>query len=488
MGGQPSLSNRLEVTFDLPNTKFIAFLILACSAVPVRAQTCPPTCTLRFQTTLGGIDVVLTPTTTPLTVANFMNYVSSGAYSSTIIHRSLPVSAAVPPYIIQGGGYSLGPGNLPTLIPQNAPVTNEYNVANCPGGTCNVAGTIAMAQYGGNIDSATNQWYFNVADNSSTLDSQSFVVFGNVANASSLAVMTNINSLPTFFDDFGQDADFMNLPLQNYSCPNTSSCPLVKPDNYIFVNSISPISPVDSAGGVADAATAANNNKIGISPGEIITLYGTNLGPTPVATLTLNSTGTLVTTSLDGTQVTFNGFPGPMIFTLDGQIAVVVPYEIAGQPTVSVVVSYLGLQTPPIQFNVVPATPGLFTLNQAGTGDAAIIRYRDGSVISTSNPASVGDLLELYGEGYGVATPNTSLADGTVVSTVLPVPAAATTVLIDGKTVNAENIQYAGGAGGDVNGVLQINLTVPQLAPGSHQLQIQVGNAVSPAGVNLQTH
>jgi len=342
-------------------------------------------------------------------------------------------------------------------------------------------------QYGGNIDSATNEWYFNVQDNSSTLDSQSFVVFGNVANASSLAVMTNINSLPTFMDDFGQDADFANLPLQNYSCPNPT-CPLVKPANYIFVSAITPISPVDSAAGVEDAATAAANNKTGISPGEIITMYGTNLGPTQAATLTLNSTGTLVNTSLDGTQVTFNGVPGPMIFTLDGQIAVVVPYEIAGQSTVSVVVSYLGLQTAPVQFNVVPATPGMFTLNQSGQGDAAIIRYSDGSVISKSNPESVGDLLELYGEGYGVATPNTSLADGTVVSTVLPVPAAATTVLIDGKPVNAGNIQYAGAAGGDVNGVLQVNLTVPQLAPGSHQLQIQVGNAVSPAGVNLQTH
>jgi uncharacterized protein (TIGR03437 family) len=358
-----------------------------------------------------------------------------------------------------------------------------------------VAGTIAMAQYGGNIDSATNQWFFNVQDNSSTLDSQSFVVFGNTANASSLTVATNINSLPTFIDDFGQDADFMNLPLQNYSCPNPT-CPLVKPANYIFVNSVTPISPIDSAAGVADAATAANNDKTGISPGEIITLYGTNfgtaspsyLGPTQATGLTLDPTGTFVTTSLETTQVLFNGVAGPMIFTSDQQIAVVVPYEIAGQSKVSVVVSYLGLQTTPIQFNVVPATPGLFTLSQTGQGDAAIVRYSDGSVISTSNPASVGDLLELYGEGYGVATPNTSLADGTVVSTVLPVPAAATTVLIDGKPVNAENIQYAGGAGGDVNGVLQINFTVPQLAPGSHQLQIQVGNAVSPAGVNLQTH
>jgi uncharacterized protein (TIGR03437 family) len=415
-----------------------------------------------------------------MTVANFMTYVSAGAYSNTIVHRSLPVSVGDPPYIIQGGGYVLE-GIVPVLYgPLFPPVTSEFNSASCP---CNIAGTIAMALGPNGPGSAQNQWYFNVADNSSTLDSQSFVVFGNVANASSLAVATNINALPTFPEDFGQDANLANLPLQNYSCPNVT-CDLPKASNFIFVNSIAPISPVDSAAGVQDSATAANINKTGISPGEIITLYGTNLGPTPVVTLTLDPTGTFVTTSLDGTQVTFNGFPGPMYFTSDGQIAVVVPYEIAGQSTATVVVSYLGLEAGPIQFNVVPATPGLYTLNESGQGDAAIRRYSDSSVISASNPASVGDTLELYGEGYGVASPSTSLADGTVVETVLPVPAATTTLLIDGQPVNT---LYAGGAGGDVNGVLQINFVVPQLAPGSHQLQIQVGSAVSPAGVTLHT-
>jgi len=458
-----------------------AFIVLAASGAALNAQT------LRLQTTLGGIDIVLTPTTTPVTVANFMTYVNGGGYNNTIIHRSLTVAAAVPPYIIQGGGYVLGAGNLPVLTTQNAPITNEFNTANCPGGTCNVAGTIAMAQYGGNIDSATNEWYFNTQDNSSTLDSQDFVVFGNVANDAGLAVMNAINALNTYSVNFGQDANFSNLPLlNNYSCPN-STCPLIHPDNYVFVTAVTPISPATSAAGFEDSATAASISGTGISPGQIITLYGTNLGPTQVTTLTLNSTGTVVTSSLETTQVSFNGVPGPMIFTSDGQIAVIAPYEIAGQSTVSVVVSYLGFQTSPIQFKVVPVNPGLFTLNDSGKGDAAIIRYSDSSVISASNPASVGDLLEIYGEGYGVATSNTSLADGTVVGTVLPIPAAATTVLIDGKAVNAQNIQYAGGAGGDVNGVLQINLVVPQLAPGPHQLQIQAGSAVSPTGVNLQT-
>jgi uncharacterized protein (TIGR03437 family) len=46
---------------------------------------------------------------------------------------------------------------------------------------------------------------------------------------------------------------------------------------------------------------------------------------------------------------------------------------------------------------------------------------------------------------------------------------------------------YAGGAGGEVNGILQVNFVVPQLTPGSHQIQIQVGSAISPSGVTLQT-
>jgi uncharacterized protein (TIGR03437 family) len=445
--------------------RFLAFtLALTGLSAALNAQT------VRFQTTLGGIDVVLTPSVTPLTVANFMAYVNSGAYTNTIFHRSLNSTNSTTNvfYLIQGGGYALGGGNLPVLIPQSAPVTNEFKASN-------TRGTLAMAQYAGDINSATDQWYFNTSDNSGALDTQSFTVFGSVANSASLAVMDAINALPTYQYNAGQEANFTNLPLQNYVSG------LIRQANYIFINSIAPISP--SYTGLANAATALPNSTTGISPGEILTLYGKNMGPTQVTTLTLDPTGTFVTTSLEGTQVLFNGVPGAMIFTADGQIAVVAPYEIAGLSTVSVVVSYLGVQTNPLSFNVVPANPGLFTLSQTGKGDAAIVRLGDSSVIGASNPASPGDTLELYGQGYGVASPG--LPDGTVVEGTLPQPAAATTLLIDSKPVSTI---YAGGAGGEINGILQVNFVVPQLAPGSHQIQVQVGSVVSPAGVNLQTH
>ena len=137
------------------------------------------------------------------------------------------------------------------------------------------------------------------------------------------------------------------------------------------------------------------------------------------------------------------------------------------------------LQTSPVQFNVVPATPALFTLSQNGKGDAAIV-HPDGTVVSTTNPASLGDILELYGEGYGVAAPN--LTDGAIVTGSLSFTGIA--LLIDSQPVAT---QYTGAAGSEVNGMLQINFKVPQLAPGSHQIQIQVGGVTSPTGVNLQT-
>ena len=461
------------------------FLTLTLSAQNVRfnvAAGCSP-----VAQSLGGIDVTLTPSKTPLTVANFMTYVNSGAYTCTLIHRSTNMVNNVqnPPYVIQGGGYILGPGNVPQLYtPINPPVTNEFSASN-------TAGTLAMGQSIAGIDSATNQWYFNTQDNSAGLDPGKYTVFGTVANDSSFAVMTNVNALPTFIYNAGNSANFADLPLYNYSCPS-GTCGLIKPANYIFVTSIATIgAPAVSAAGVADAATALNNNKTGISPGEIITFYGANfgsanasyMGPVNVQGIELNSAGNVIT-NLESTQVTFNGVPGAMVFSSDQQIAVVAPYEIAGQSTVNVVVSYLGGSSGTMTFNVAPTTPGLFTLTQAGQGDAAIVRLSDASVISKSNPASVGDTLELYGEGYGAATANTALPDGAVVNTTLPVPAAKVTLLIDGTAVPTI---YAGGAGGDVNGVMQINFKVPQLTPGTHQLQIQVGSTTSPAGVTLQT-
>lgn len=126
---------------------------------------------VEIKTSLSAetIQVNLFDKTTPKTVENFLDYVLPGYYDDSVIHR------AVPDFIVQGGGYEFtGVWPLASLTPK-ASVINEPVYSN-------VKGTIAMAKKGTDIHSATNQWFFNLKDNSDNLDRQNggFTVFGQV--------------------------------------------------------------------------------------------------------------------------------------------------------------------------------------------------------------------------------------------------------------------------------------------------------------------
>ena len=127
---------------------------------------------VRMETSMGNIDVELYDQSAPLTVQNFLNYVRGGDYVQTLIHRS------VPGFVIQGGGYAISESGVASVL-EDSPVRNEFSPERS-----NVRGTIAMAKVGGDPDSATSQWFFNLADNSANLDNQNggFTVFGEVVN------------------------------------------------------------------------------------------------------------------------------------------------------------------------------------------------------------------------------------------------------------------------------------------------------------------
>ena len=183
------------------------------TAAQLGAATAP---VVRFHTSLGDIDVQLDSTNAPKTVTNFLGYVNRGDYSNSIFHRS------VPGFIIQGGGYYVAGGQV-QLIPAQAAVVNEYH-------TSNVRGTIAMAKLGNDPNSATDEWFFNLANNSSNLDNQNggFTVFGTVANSQSLAVMDAIAALQVV----NAGSPFDNLPVINYTSGT------VTVNNLVYVNSI----------------------------------------------------------------------------------------------------------------------------------------------------------------------------------------------------------------------------------------------------------
>lgn len=148
----------------------------------------PNNTVVRIDTTFGNIDIELFDTVAPGTVNNFLNYVRDGDYDQSFFHR------LATNFVLQGGGFRYDglPGQTPTLtaVPADAPITNEFQRSN-------VARTIAMAKLGGNPNSATNQWFFNLIDNSGNLDSQNggFTVFGRVVDDASWAVVQTISGL-----------------------------------------------------------------------------------------------------------------------------------------------------------------------------------------------------------------------------------------------------------------------------------------------------
>lgn len=125
---------------------------------------------VKLHTNFGEITLDLDAEKSPVTVANFLEYVNSGFYDNTIFHR------VIDGFMIQGGGFEPGMNQKPT----NAPIKNEAG-----NGLANKAYTIAMARTP-SPDSATAQFFINVADNdflnftAPTTQGWGYCVFGKV--------------------------------------------------------------------------------------------------------------------------------------------------------------------------------------------------------------------------------------------------------------------------------------------------------------------
>lgn len=195
----------------------IAVLLLACAA-PARAADGP---TVRFDTSLGAIDVRLLPDDAPNTVATFLRYVADRSYDSTYFHRS------VSDFIIQGGGYR-------SVNNQTTPV-DELLADTDPFKRSNTRGTLATAKLPGQPDRATSQFFFNQSDNSAIDDDpENYTVFGRVNDRASLAIMDAIGDLQIVDASGGQsNSAFSQLPVRNYSGGEITDA------NLVFVKSIS---------------------------------------------------------------------------------------------------------------------------------------------------------------------------------------------------------------------------------------------------------
>ncbi len=254
---------------------------------------------VRIGTNTQNVDLLLYDTATPITVANFLSYVNSGAYAGSFIHRS------VPGFIVQGGGYRWNSGANVESVPTSAAIQNEPGISN-------LRGTVAMAKLGGDPNSATSQWFVNLADNSANLDAQNggFTVFGRVAG-SGMTVMDAVAAVKRY--NAGSPFDTIPLTAASFTRPYTVETSASVIPNLTFT-----------------ATSGAPNVLTASLTGSILSLTPSAKYPGPVA-LSLAATdvdggktnATLNVTVSDATPPDIFGATPEMVFTVaNGQASV----------------------------------------------------------------------------------------------------------------------------------------------------------------------
>lgn len=218
-----------------------------------------------------------------------------------------------------------------------------------------------------------------------------------------------------------------------------------------------------------------------VSPGEIVSLFGYNLGPRELAGLQLSTAG-LVDTTNSGVRVLFDETPAPLLAVSINQVNVVAPYEIAGKSDTMIRLQYNGYTSFPFPVQVIPTSPGVFTTDGSGKGQGAILN-QDSSPNSPAHPAKKGSIISIFMTGEGQTSPPG--VDGALAGQQLPQPLASVSQAGIGDV--PADILYAGAAPGLVAGVMQVNVRIPTDAPSGKivPITLQVGDRFIQAGVTV---
>ncbi len=287
--------------------------------------------------------------------------------------------------------------------------------------------------------------------------SQALTVFdpnGNILQSTYLpGILAAPGPLPFVLALAGFNVDLVGLPGQGYAATqqvNGSS------QGSIFLTQLDPNRDAKTVALVC-VENAASFDNTAISPGEIVTLFGTGLGPAngvnPPVTLASG-----FPMEFAGVKVTFNGLPGPLVYVQGDQINAIAPWSLAAGQAVPVCVTYNDVTTNCVSTPVLEAHPGVFTVD----GLYAAALNQDGTVNSASNPAHFKTIVSVFATGLGAIGP--AQPDGSIVGFPLPdnlLPVTAYTFLGSNPPLAVPlTVYYAGPAPFEVAGVSQINVSL----------------------------
>ncbi len=263
--------------------------------------------------------------------------------------------------------------------------------------------------------------------------------------------------------------------------------PYASPETDIPITLNITADPNSSPAAIAAVSDAASYLGGSVAPGEIMVLFGSQMGPSTLLSAQPDSSGRFPF-ALSGSSVYFDDIAAPLIYVSQGQVAAVAPFAIAGKSKTVVKVVVDGKPGSSLTVNVVAASPSVFTADASGSGPAAALLYPaaggGGTLNNSANPASAGDVIALYASGLGAMSP--TVADGTVLAAPLPTLAASVRVTIGGQDAK---VLYAGPAPALIAGMTQINVQVPaNLPPGPAQVLVIANNNPSQPGVTVALH
>jgi uncharacterized protein (TIGR03437 family) len=245
----------------------------------------------------------------------------------------------------------------------------------------------------------------------------------------------------------------------------------------MFLSKLSPTTPQPTYS-LSCAGSSANFATGSISPGELVTLFGSRLGPLQGVQ---TGGGPTYPTSAANVRVTFDGVPAALLWVQDEQINAVAPWSLTPGVTTRVCASYNDVSTNCLTLPVDLTTPAVFMADRR----YAAALNQDGTYNSAQNPAAAGSIVTVYGTGLGAITP--SQPDGSRIGLPLPsnnftfeVEAKYTIGIPFGTEVDVPfEVEYAGPAPTLVAGASQINFRVaPYASYGA--IYLHMGSTFSP--------
>jgi uncharacterized protein (TIGR03437 family) len=479
--------NNLQVIINPTNLgpgTYTGSITVSSTATNVPAQTIPVTLVLASSTaTANPASVAFTQTLSGTQPAAQTVQISGAPAGTTIgvqttmLNGSGWLTASVSGNVvtINANGSQLPQGAyqgvVTVFVPgaANSPLYIPVTLSVGPAPTISVTPASVTFTYASGSTTLPAPQVVQVTSTGSVTFNATFTPNASIANRGNFITVTPASGTAPATITLGVNSTILaTLPQGTYTGTVTISSPGIASQT-VNVSLIVGAAPPPAITAIVNSATLQPGP---IGPGEIISIFGTNAGPSTPQTFTLTTAGTVPTT-LGGVTVTFNNVSAPLIYVSATQINAIVPYEVAGQTTVPVEVQFGGMTSAILQANVVATDPGIFSLSQGGSGQGAILN-QDYSVNGASNPAAKGSVIQIFATGEGQLVP--AVATGSVTPGAPPFSkpvATPVTVTIGGQTAQ---IEYAGEAPTLVSGVIQINAVIPAgAASGNQPVVVTIG-------------